>query len=103
MVDHSHWGFDVIREQEFDIIKGENFVFENNTLNEYMLNAKHIENNKKWLTFWSNFFNLLTRWLGGKLESLPSLLRVYRVYLESTKKRVYSRVNSQRTSGLVNS
>ena len=58
-----------------------------------MLNAKQIENNKKWLTFLSNFFNLLTRWLGGKLESLPSLLRVYRVYLESTKKRVYSRVD----------
>ena len=44
---------------EFDIIKGENFVFENNTLNEGMLNVKQIENNKKWLTFWSNFFNLL--------------------------------------------
>ena len=56
-----------------------------------MLNAKQIENNKKWLTFWSNFFNLLTRWLGGKLKSLPCLLRVYRVYLESTKKRVYSK------------
>ena len=38
MVDHSHRGFDVIREQGFDVIKGENFVFENNTLNEGMLN-----------------------------------------------------------------
>ena len=47
MVDHSHRGFDVIREQDFDIIKGENFVFENNTLNEGMLNAKQTENNKK--------------------------------------------------------
>ena len=102
MIDYSHQEFDFIREQEFDIIKGENFVFENNML-KVMLNAKQTENNKKWLTFLSNFFNLLTRWLGGKLESLPSLLRVYRVYLESTKKRVYLRVNSQRTSGLVNS
>ena len=41
MVDHSHRGFHVIREQKFDIIKGENFVFENNALNEDMLNAKH--------------------------------------------------------------
>jgi len=90
MVDHSHRGFDVIREQRFDIIKGENFVFENNTLNEGILNAKQ-KNNKKGLIFWSNFFNLLTRWLGGKLKSLPSL---FRVYLESIKKRVYSRVNS---------
>jgi len=46
VVDHSHRGFDVIREQWFDIIKGEDFVFENNTLNEDMLNAKHIENNQ---------------------------------------------------------
>ena len=87
----------------FDIIKGRNFVFENNTLNEDILNAIQRENNKKWLTFSSNFFNLLTRWLGDKLENLSSLLRVYRVFLESTKKRVYSRVNSQRTSELVNS
>ena len=86
MVDHSHWEFDVIREQWFDIIKGENFVFENNTLNEDMLNAKQIENNKKWLKFWSNFFNLL----------------VYRVYRESAKK-TYLRVNSQGTSELINS
>jgi len=47
MVDHYHRESDVIREQEFDIIKGENFVFENNMLNEYMLNAKQTENNKK--------------------------------------------------------
>ena len=40
MVDHSHREFDVIREQMFDIIKGENFVFENNTLNVGILNAK---------------------------------------------------------------
>jgi len=36
----SHRGFDVIRKQGFDIINGEDFVFENNTLNEGMLNAK---------------------------------------------------------------
>ena len=47
MVDHFHRGFDVIRDQEFDIIKGENFVFENNTLNEGMLNVKQTRNNKK--------------------------------------------------------
>ena len=46
MVDYSHRVFDFIREQEFDIIKGENFVFENNML-KGMLNAKQIENNKK--------------------------------------------------------
>ena len=40
MVDHSHRGFDIIIEQGFDIIKGKNFVFDNNTLNEGMLNAK---------------------------------------------------------------
>jgi len=40
VVDHSYRGFDVIREQGFDIIKGENFVFESNTLNEGTLNAK---------------------------------------------------------------
>jgi len=39
VVDHSHQEFDVIREQGFDIIKGENFVFENNTLNKGMMNA----------------------------------------------------------------
>ena len=37
----------------------------------------------------------MTRWLGDKLESLPNLLRVYRVYPEFTKKRVYTRVNSE--------
>ena len=47
MVDHSHRGVDVIRDQGFDIIKGENFIFENNTLNEGMLNAKQTKNNKK--------------------------------------------------------
>jgi len=47
VVDYSHRKFDVIREREFDITKGENFVFENNTLNEDMLNAKQTENNKK--------------------------------------------------------
>ena len=31
MIDDSHQEFNVIREQEFDMIKGENFVFENNT------------------------------------------------------------------------
>ena len=44
MVDHSHREFDVIREQKFDIIKGENFVFENNTLNEGMMNAIKTKN-----------------------------------------------------------
>ena len=39
MVDHSHREFDVNREQGFDIIKDENFVFENNTLNEGTMNA----------------------------------------------------------------
>ena len=47
MLNHSHRGFDVIREKKFDIIKGDDFVFENNTINEGMLNAKQIENNKK--------------------------------------------------------
>jgi len=47
VVNHSHRGFDVIREQELNIVKGENFVFENNTLNADMLNAKHTKNNKK--------------------------------------------------------
>ena len=40
MVNHSHRRFDVISEQGFDIIKGD-FIFENNRLNEGMLNAKH--------------------------------------------------------------
>ena len=40
MVDHSHGGFNVIREQGFDVIKCEIFLFENNTLNEGMLNTK---------------------------------------------------------------
>ena len=44
MVDHSHREFDVIK---FGIIKVKNFLFENSTLNEYMLNVKHMENNKK--------------------------------------------------------
>ena len=39
MVDHFHRGFDVIREQKFDIIKGENFIFKNNTLKEGTLNV----------------------------------------------------------------
>jgi len=47
VVDHSHRGFDVIREQMFDIIICGNFVFENNTLNEGMLNAIQRENSKK--------------------------------------------------------
>jgi len=46
VINDSHRGFDV-KEQEFDMIKGENFEFKNNTLNEGMLNAKQIENNKK--------------------------------------------------------
>jgi len=47
VVDHSHGGFDVIREQRFNIIEGKKFLFENNTLNEGMLNAKQktIKNN----------------------------------------------------------
>ena len=44
MINHSHRGFDVIK---FGIIKVKNFLFEKSTLNEYMLNVKHIENNKK--------------------------------------------------------
>ena len=47
MIDHFHQGFDVIREQRFDIIKGKKFVFENNILNESMLNIIQRENNKK--------------------------------------------------------
>jgi len=47
MVNHSHQEFDVIRQQGFDIIKDENFVFENNTLNDCMLNAKQTKKNKK--------------------------------------------------------
>ena len=47
MVNHSHRGFHIIREQMFDIIKGRNFVFKNNTLNEDMLNVIQRENNKK--------------------------------------------------------
>jgi len=47
VIDYSDRQFDVIREQEFVIIKGENFVFENNTLNENMLNAKQTTNNLK--------------------------------------------------------
>jgi len=51
MVDHSHRDFDISREQEFNIIKDENSVVENNTLNKSMLNAKQIKNNKKLLIF----------------------------------------------------
>ena len=40
MIDHSHQEFDVIKEQAFDAIKGEFFLFKNNTLNEGMLNTK---------------------------------------------------------------
>jgi len=40
VVDHSHQEFDAIRKQGFNIIKGGNFVFENNTLNESMSNVK---------------------------------------------------------------
>jgi len=60
VVDHYHRGFDVIREQRFDIIKSENSVFENNTLNEGMLNVKQItiKNN---LHFGLIVFHLLTR------------------------------------------
>lgn len=47
--------------------------FRSNTPNGGMLNPKRTVNNPKQLVFWSNFFNLLTRWLGGKLKSLPSL------------------------------
>ena len=68
------------------LLKIKIFVFDNITLNEGMLNTKQTKNNSKWLTLWSNFFNLLTRWLGGKLESLSNLLRIYKVYPESTKK-----------------
>ena len=40
------------------LLKVENFIVENNVLNEGMLNAKQTKNNKKLLTFQSNFFNL---------------------------------------------
>ena len=43
MVDLSHRGF--------DIIKGGNFIFENNTLNESMLDVKQIKNNQNDLHF----------------------------------------------------
>jgi len=73
----------------FNIIKGNNnFIFENNILNKDILNVIQRENNKNNLHFSLIF---LICWIGGKLENLPSLLRVY---LESTKKRVYSRINS---------
>ena len=85
MVEHFYRRFDVIREQEFDIIRGGNFSIREQTLNGGMLNTKQIENNLKWLTFCLIF---LTCWLGGKLESLSSLLRVCWVYPESNKKRV---------------
>ena len=65
--------------------------------------TKQTENNLQWLIFWFNFFDLLTYWLGGKLESLLSLLKVYQVYPEFTKKRFYTRVNSERVSELINS
>jgi len=71
------------------LLKVKKFRFGNNILNGSMLNTKQIENNQKWLTILSNFFNLLTRWLGGKLENLSSLLIVYQIYPESTKKRIY--------------
>jgi len=63
-----------------------------------MINKQKIIKND--LHFGLIFFNLLIRWPGDKLESLLSLLKVYS---DSTKKRVYSRVNSQNTSELVNS
>lgn len=44
VVRHSCREFDVIK---FDIIKVNKFLFDNITLNEYMLDVKHIENNKK--------------------------------------------------------
>ena len=93
MVDHSHGGFDVIRKQGFDIIKGENFVFENNTLNEGMLNAKQTENNQNDLHSGLIF---LICWLGGKLESLQSLLRIYRVYPEFTIKKEFIQESTRR-------
>ena len=88
VVDHSHREFDVIRELWFDVIKDEIFLFGNNTLNECILNTKQTKNNSKYLTFCSNFFNLLTRWSSNKFESLSSLLKVYRMYPESTKKNL---------------
>lgn len=44
VVRHSRREFDVIK---FGIIKVNKFLFDNSTLNEYMLDVKHIENNKK--------------------------------------------------------
>jgi len=43
VVDYSHREFDVIREQEFNIIKCENFYI----LNAGMLNNKQTKNNPK--------------------------------------------------------
>ena len=51
MVDHSHRIFDVIREQGFNIIKSENFVFENNKLNEGTLNLNRYKIIKNSLYF----------------------------------------------------
>jgi len=63
VINYSHREFDVTKEQMFDIIKYKNIVFENNTLNEDMLNDIQRENNKKNdLHFGLIFFNLLTMW-----------------------------------------
>jgi len=47
MINHSHGGFNVIREQEFYVIKRDFFLFGKNTLNECMLNTKQTKNNSK--------------------------------------------------------
>ena len=52
-----------------------------------MLNAKYSANNKKWLIFLFNFFNLLTRWFDDKFESLSSLFKVYRICMRVYKKK----------------
>jgi len=88
VIDYSNGEFDVIREQEFHIIKSKNFIFKNNTLNEDMLNAKYSANNQKWIIFLFNFFNLLTRWFDDKFENLSSLFKVYRICTRVYKKKV---------------
>lgn len=50
----------------------------------------------------SNFFNLLTRKLDGKLKSLPTLHQIYKIYPKATKFAIESLHTSQLTSELIN-
>ena len=47
MINNFHRGFDVIREQGFDVINDEIFLIQEQTLNEGMLNSKQIKNSPK--------------------------------------------------------